>query len=412
MKFGGKTIEFLGLKRSIVGLLGMVVLVGMGEKMAERFLPIYLIALGGSTLLPGILNALDNLLSALYSFPGGWLSDRLGIKRALLVFNLLAMVGFVVVIAVPHWVAVIVGSFFFLSWTAISLPASMDLVAKSLPKKKRVMGVSVHSLVRRFPMALGPIIGGLFIDHWGKVTGVRLAFAAALVMAAVALIMQQVLIHEDKKPDEDKPKKLENSPFQMLRSFSPALRNLLAADILIRFCEQIPYAYVVLWCMNRVNGFETARVSGFDFGILTGVEMGTAALCYIPVAWLADKGGKKPFVLMTFVNFTFFPFVLLFCRSFWTLMLAFILRGLKEFGEPTRKSLIMDLAPEDRKAAAFGTYYLFRDIVVSIAAFSGAFLWKRFGPEVNFMAAFACGAAGTVWFGFFGKDLTQDNRSE
>ena len=76
--------DWLGLRRSIVGLLGMVVLVGLGEKMAERFLPIYLVALGGGVISVGLLNGLDNLLSALYSLPGGYLSDRLGTKRALL----------------------------------------------------------------------------------------------------------------------------------------------------------------------------------------------------------------------------------------------------------------------------------------------------------------------------------------
>jgi len=85
--------DFLGLRKSTVGLLCMVILVGMGERMAERFLPIYLIALGGGALSIGLLNGLDNLLSALYSFPGGYLSDRIGTKRALLVFNIVAMFG-------------------------------------------------------------------------------------------------------------------------------------------------------------------------------------------------------------------------------------------------------------------------------------------------------------------------------
>ena len=49
----------------MVGLLSMVVLVGMGEKMAERFLPLYLVAIGGGVLSVGLLNGLDNLLSAL-----------------------------------------------------------------------------------------------------------------------------------------------------------------------------------------------------------------------------------------------------------------------------------------------------------------------------------------------------------
>jgi hypothetical protein len=35
----------------------------------------------------------------------------------------------------------------------------------------------------------------------------------------------------------------------------------------------------------------------------------------------------------------------------------------------------MDLAPEGKKAAVFGVYYLIRDVIVSAAAFGGVFLW-------------------------------------
>ena len=73
--------EFFAINTSMVSMLVMVILVGMGEKMAERFLPIYLIALGGSTISVGFLNGLDNLLGALYSFPGGYLSNRIGYKN-------------------------------------------------------------------------------------------------------------------------------------------------------------------------------------------------------------------------------------------------------------------------------------------------------------------------------------------
>ena len=401
-----KAADHLGLRRSIVGALAMAVLVGMGEKMAERFLPIYLIALGSSVLWPGFLNALDNLLSAFYSFPGGWLADRLGVKRSLIVFNLLAIAGFAIVVAIPRWEAVIVGSFLFLSWTAISLPGTMGLVSKSLPKNKHVMGVSVHSLVRRIPMALGPIVGGIFIDRWGPVHGVRFAFIAAIVMALVALVMQQILIEEDRHTLE--PVEHGKNPFRLLAGFPKSLKHLLVADILVRFCEQIPYAYVVLWAMSEVAGKTTARVSGTEFGILTAIEMTTAVFCYLPVAWLVERSTKKPFVVITFINFTLFPLALLFSRSFWPLVLAFVLRGLKEFGEPTRKSLIMDLAPEGRKAAGFGAYYLFRDTVVAVGAFAGAFLWK-IGPEANFIAAFLCGAAGTIWFAVYGSNTAKSD---
>ena len=396
-------IEFLGLRRSIVGLLSMVVLVGMGEHMAEQFLPLYLLALGGGFISVGFLNAMDNLLGALYSFPGGYLSDRLGTKRALLVFNIASMIGFLIVVLVPTWPAVLGGAVLFLSWTAISLPATMGLVARVLPKNKRTMGVSLHSLVRRVPMALGPIVGGAFIKVWGVERGVRLAFIGALAMAVIAAVLQQFLIEDDAPRERTEA---EHNPFRMWRYVNADLKQLLVADTLVRFCEQIPYAFVVIWAVGTAGA--PGPVSALQFGVLRAVEMATAVAIYIPVAVLADRSHKKPFVVMTFIFFTLFPLLLLYSKSFGMLIAAFVLRGLKEFGEPTRKALIMDLAPEDRKAGVFGLYYLIRDIIVSIAAFGGAFLW-RINPSLNLLSAFAFGALGTLWFALRGRDLGRSN---
>jgi len=391
-------LDFFGLKRNMLVLLGMVILVGLGEKMAERFLPLYLAALGGGA--------------------GGYASDRLGYKRALILFNLTAILGYLIVIIFPTWQAVIVGAVFFLSWTAISLPATMDMVSSVLPRDKRTMGVSMHALVRRVPMALGPLLGGAAIGLFGEKDGVRLAFVVALILGAVSLVLQQVMIEDEGR----RVRKAEGNPLRALGLIHPALRNLLVSDILVRFCEQIPYAFVVIWCVNLQG------ITPLQFGVLTTVEMATAMLIYVPVAYLADRSAKKPFVVATFGFFTLFPLLLLFSRSFWMMVAAFIIRGLKEFGEPTRKALIIDLAPEDNKAGTFGVYYLVRDILVSLAAFGGAFLWDAstasrlfdalgFGqrllvwiepltsPATNFLAAFGFGLLGTLYFALRGKDL-------
>jgi len=189
-----------------------------------------------------------------------------------------------------------------------------------------------------------------------------------------------------------------SNPLRALADMSHDLRALLISDILVRFCEQIPYAFLAIWCLDYVG------ITPVQFGALTAIEMATAMLVYIPVAYLADRSGKKPFVAITFVFFTLFPLVLMLSRSMPMLILAFVIRGLKEFGEPTRKALIMDLAPEGRKASTFGVYYLLRDVIVSVAAFGGALLW-RMSPTINFSAAFVFGVLGTIWFLARGRDL-------
>ncbi len=393
--------EFLHIDRSMTGILSMVILIGMGEHMAERFLPLYLqMLVEGATaaVAIGLLAGMDDLLSALYSFPGGYLSDRFGAKRSLLIFNLISMAGYLIVIFIHTWWAVLLGAAFFISWSAISLPATMELVARIVPKSRRAMGVSMHSLIRRVPKMLGPVLGGTFIMVWGVDRGVRFAFAAALALAVLAMILQQKLIEDD--PDRPTGAHAEKNPFALLKIMSPDLRNLLISDILIRFCERIPDAFVVIWVTREI----TANVSEFTFGWLSAIENLTALLIYIPVAYMADRFGKKPFVAITFGFFTLFPLFLMGSQSLFWLVPAFIIRGLKEFGEPTRKALIMDLAPEGRKAAMFGVYYLVRDVIVSIAAFGGAGLWI-IGPKVNLMTAFLFGLIGTVWFIINGRDL-------
>jgi MFS family permease len=391
-----RIVEYLALQKNAAVLLLMVILVGIGERIAERFLPLYLLALGGGIASIGIFSGANNLTNALYSFFGGYISDRIGHKRALVLFNGMTIAGYLIVIVFPYWQAVIIGSFFFLSWTAISMPATLELVAHSIPANKLAMGVSLNSLMRRVPMILGPLIGGVLIEWYGETNGIRYAFMIATLLAILSTVVQQWLITV---PAQAKHRAVIN-PVALWKEMSEALKQLLLSDILIRFCEQIPYAFVVLWCINGVG------VTPVQFAELTTVEMLTALLIYIPVAHFADKAAKKPFITATFIFFTIFPVVLLFSNSFVILLVAFFIRGLKEFGEPTRKALIMELCPDTKKAGMFGYYYLLRDTVVACAAFAGAWLWA-ISPAVNLLSASAFGAAGTIWFALKGKEYTR-----
>jgi len=116
---------------------------------------------------------------------------------------------------------------------------------------------------------------------------------------------------------------------------------------------------------------------------------------------------RKPFVVITFIFFTIFPVLLYFSTTFFALCFAFFVRGLKEFGEPTRKAIILDLNPKNAKARGYGLYYFVRDSIVSLGALSGGLLWY-YNPAVNFFAATAFGVAGTLLFMLYGKGT--DNR--
>ena len=390
--------EFFGLKRNLVVLLVAIFVIGAGEELWMRFVPKYLQALGASVFIIGLYDALRTLLGALYAYPGGVLVDLWGHRRAFLAFNIVSIVGYALVLLIPHWGAVIAGMFLFLSWTCFSLPATFSLVGATLAANRHSMGVGVQSVIKRLPIMIAPVFGGMLIDHFGVIPGVHIALIISILLSIATIFVQRQLREEPKQEVVT----VERWNFwQSLREFNGPMRRLLLSDILIRFCERIPYAWVVIFAMDYIG------VSSKQVGVLTTVEMLAATLCIIPASHYADRHGREPFVIVTFIMFTLFPISLLVSRSFSALMIAFAIRGFKEFGDTSRKALIIGYCESDRRGQMVGTYYLVRDLIVSVAALLGAYLWKL-GAEPNFLGAAAFGIAGTI---FYLKTIRDERRS-
>jgi MFS family permease len=376
--------SFLGLRRNIVLLLAALTTIGLGEELWLRFVPKYLEALGAGAWVIGGYDALRTLLGALYAYPGGVATDRWGHRRALVLFTLLSLVGYAVMLLVPHWGAVLAATFLFSAWSFFSLPATFSLVAVTLGSDQYTMGIGVQSLVKRIPILIGPVLGGMLLDSLGVMPGMRVGLLIGIGLGTVALLVQSRIREAPSASSEP-----EADFLAVVSDFPPALRRLLFSDILIRFCERIPYAWLVIYAMTNLG------LSGQTFGWLTTVEIATAMICFIPIARLADRHGREPFVLTTFGFFTAFPLLLLFSTSTAMLFVAFIVRGLKEFGEPARKALIVALAPEGARGRTVGAYYLIRDLVVTPGAFLGAALWA-ISPQANFLTAFLVGIGGSL----------------
>ena len=380
--------DFFGLKRNLVILLIAIFVIGAGEELWMRFVPKYLQAVGATVFVIGLYDALRTLLGAIYAYPGGVLVDIWGHRRAFIIFNLVSVVGYVLVLLVPHWAAVIAGMFLFLSWTCFSLPATFSLVGAALEANRYSMGVGVQSVIKRLPIMIAPFFGGMLIDRFGIINGVRIALLISIFLSAVTILLQRQLREEPK----EKIEAIDRWNFwRSLREFNSPMRRLLLSDILIRFCERIPYAWVVILAMDYIG------VSGRQVGILTAIEMLAAVVCIIPASYYADRYRREPFVIVTFIMFTLFPISLLMSRSFSALVIAFAIRGFKEFGDTSRKALIIGYSDSDRRGQMVGAYYLVRDLIVSSGAILGAYLWKL-GPALNFLGAAALGVTGTIFY--------------
>jgi MFS family permease len=390
--------DFFGFKRNLVVLLIAIFVIGAGEELWMRFVPKYLQTVGATVFVIGLYDALRTLLGAIYAYPGGVLVDIWGHRRAFLAFNLISIVGYALVLFIPHWGAVIAGMFLFLSWTCFSLPATFSLVGATLAASRHSMGIGVQSVIKRLPIMIAPVMGGMLIDRFGIIGGVRIALLISIVLSALTILVQRQLREE---PKQEVAADERWSLWRSLLEFNAPMRRLLLSDILVRFCERIPYAWVVIFAMDYIG------VSAKEIGVLTTVEMLAAILCIIPASHFADRHAREPFVIVTFIMFTLFPISLLVSRSFSALVIAFMIRGFKEFGDTSRKALIIGYCEPQRCGQMVGAYYLVRDLIVSVGAILGAYLWKL-GPALNFLGAAALGVAGTI---FYVKTVRQTRQS-
>jgi MFS family permease len=379
-----RVADYLGLERNVVVVSAVVFLLGFGEELWKRYLPKYLEALGAGVGVIGLFGTAKDFFDAVYQYPGGWLADRVGRRRAFLAFIALASVGYLVYLVSPSWPYVFLGLALSMSWHSMASPAVFAVIGDALPKERRAMGFTLQSVLKRVPMATAPLLGGALIAWAGVASGVRMGLVVMLVLAGAGAALTLAI---NLPVVVGAPANIRG----VWRSFHGVLKRLLVSDIIIRTCEGMAEIFIILYVTN-VTGISLPR-----YGVLFAVQMVTAILVYIPAAKVADRVGRKPFVIATFVCFALFPAAVVLAQSFATLVIAFIIGGLREIGEPSRKAMIVDFAEPHLRARTVGLYYLVRSLTITPAAALGGLLWKV-EPQAPFVTAAVIGIIGTIVF--------------
>jgi MFS family permease len=376
--------DFLSLERNVSIASAAIFLVGLGEELWKKFLPKYLEALGASVPVIGLFGTAEDFLDAVYQYPGGWLADRFGRRRAFQTFLALACVGYLVYLFGGSWPFAFLGLAFAMCWQSMASPAMFAVIGDALPPARRAMGFSIQSILKRVPIVIAPIIGGILITRHGIVTGVHRGLIVTLIIAAVTLFLIQLMtIAHESHPSIN--------IFGVWKTLEGNLKRLLVADIFIRTCEGMADVLVILYVTNVLH-VSTAR-----FGTLLAVLFATTLIIYVPAAKAADRIGRRPFIIATFSAFALYPLAIIAAHDFIGLVIAFIIGGLREIGEPARKAMIVDSANPQLRARTVGLYYLMRSFAVTPAAAVGGVLWK-FTPQTPFLIAGVFGIAGAFLF--------------
>jgi MFS family permease len=380
----GKLVDYLSLERNVSIASAAVFILGLGEELWKKFVPKYLEALGATTAVIGLFGTAQDFFDAVYQYPGGWMADHFGRRRAFLIFVALASAGYVVYLFSPSWPFVFIGLALVMAWQSMASPAIFAIIGDALPKERRAMGFTLQSILKRVPIVIAPIAGGVLISSLGVVKGIHIALLITLVLALLTmLLVARINITVNALHT--------TGIVGVWKTFHTDLKRLLVSDVIIRTCEGMTGVITILYVTN------VQRFTIKQYGALVAIQMITSILVYIPAGKIADRVGRKPFVIATFLSFALFPLAIITASSFAFIILAFVIGGLREIGEPARKAMIVDFAQDNVRARSVGLYYLVRSLSITPAALVGGLLWS-IAPPVPFIVAGVIGLIGTFVF--------------
>ena len=423
--------RFFTLERDVLVLSLAMFAFSLGFQMTNRFLPEYLVALGASGVVVGLFGTVGNVISAVYPYPGGAISDRIGSRYALTLFGLVSTLGFLIWALAPDlggfrsagvtvrpWIWIFVGLLFAQAWKSFGLGATFAVVKQTTDPSRLAAGFASTETFRRTAFLVGPVLAAVLIGlHPAFTTSFRYVLGVAVAFGVVGTVAQHVLYDASADSIGDSFTGVAGIR-RDIREMPDPLRPLLVGDTLVRFANGMVYVFFVL-VVTRIYavGFETTvSVAGLSyavdlapaafFGYLLGVEMLVALLVMAPAAKAAERVGLKPVVAVGFAVYAIFPVVLINVPGTAAAMIAvFAFSGLRFAGLPSHKALIVGPANRGAGGRVTGTYYLLRNTVVIPSAAAGGVLWEFASPTVAFTIAAAIGVVGTGYFLVFGREF-------
>jgi MFS family permease len=167
---------------------------------------------------------------------------------------------------------------------ALTIPASMALMAAASNKESRGGSMGIYSTARMTGFSAGPLMGGFLYDRFGFNT----AFCAGAFFILLALILVQVMI-------KDVPTEI---PVKDGRSFRIIDLHLLNAGILGAGLA----TFMMAGAFSMMTPLETefnARLheTALDFSIAFSALMVSRLLLQIPLGRLSDRYGRKLFII-------------------------------------------------------------------------------------------------------------------
>jgi len=388
--------EFSFFKGNYLILIISWILMDFAGELPGTYYSDYVIELGGSATILGLITLVSMLALASVQFPGGYLADRYGRRWLVSTLTFGVAISYIFYAAAPSWHLILIGATI-QSLCLLYQPALMAMMADSLPPKKRGMGFSILNLITSVATTPAPVLALLLVTIYGSIMGMRIAYTIVTILFLVAAIVRLRLKESMKNTEKLNLKEALHSYPKALKEGINVWKVVPRSTLSLFFSTLITrFSFSMTGALFLVYAFYTLQIGGgTDYLALQlarerwGYVMIALFICMIilsfPTGKLIDKVGRKIPLIVS--GLLMIPAVLLFVYgSYLTLFIVLPLIGFTQLlGFSAYQTLFADLVPQAQRGKVTGSMNFFAYIFMAIGGIIGGLLYDRVSPQLPFL---------------------------
>ena len=365
----------------------------------------YVIQLGGSATILGLITFVSMLALASVQFPGGYLADKYGRRWLVSTLTFGVALSYILYAAAPSWHFILIGAAI-QSLCLLYQPALLAMMADSLPPEKRGMGFSILNLIMSVATTPAPAVALLLVASYGSEMGMRIAYTIVtiffLAAATVRLKLKESIKNAEKLNLKEAlhsyPKAVEEG-INVWKVVPRSTLFLFFSTLIVRFSFTMTgalflvYAFHILQIGGTPNPYlypnprddPALQLARIKWGYIMIVLFICMIILSFPTGKLIDKVGRKIPLIVS--GLLMIPAVLLFVYgNYSTLFIVMPLFGFTQLlGFSAYQTLFADLVPQAQRGKVTGSMNFFAYIFMAIGGIVGGLLYDRISPQLPFL---------------------------
>jgi len=365
---------------------------------------LFILELGASKETLGMLLMIETLGQVVFQLPGGMLADRFGRKRVIVLGSAFRVGSCLVYLLSSSWLHT-APALLLASAGMLGLPAMTALMAESLPEEGRSAGFAAYRTVTWMPMIVTNLLGGVFMDYFGVLRGVRLCLTAALVVSVASTVLRWRMLEETFDPDEHRDSGSVTFDVGSIRdSLSSVSREIWVMTVVAALGG---FAMRVVWSFMVVYAVEEVGLTNTQWGLIGTLVSIISTLITYPGGMLADRVGRKPSIIVSRMLSPLSTLGFTFSNGFWQLLATRALGGLAmgfgglvwgPMGGPVWQALVSDLTTPQNRGMIMGLMGSIAGVVSTPASWVGGYMYDNVSPKLPFQTSFLIDVIATVIF--------------